>query len=156
MSDAQNFSAELDTISDNGIAAAIAGLQSGRDADMYHTFTGNDQDTMLQVFAAMSDSQPVADNLNKPITLANVIVQRVELANEQTGEIGSQPRITFVDTENKAYNVTSPVVLRDVRTLFALVGQPATWKAPITVQFQRLGTGTRKFITMKPVVSFKK
>lgn len=159
MTDANNTlsdSTEIEVASDNGIAAAIAGLQSGNDADIWTTFTGEDFETRLSIFDAVSNSTPVAEKINTPITLANIIVQRVELTNEQTGEVQSQPRITFVDKDGNAYNVTSPVVLRDVRTLFALAGKPHEWPdSGVTVKFVRGGTGTRQFFTMKPVLGKK-
>lgn len=151
-----NYSTELVEVStDDAIASAIAGLQSGHDADIVTSFVGNDEDTADAVLDAIANSIPVADNLNREIAVANYIVQRVELTNEETGEVASQPRITLVDTDGNAYNVTSPVVLRDLRTILAMRGAPSSWKKPLVVKFERLGQGTRKFITMK-VVSTRK
>lgn len=146
---------ELEAASDDAIRNAIASLSRGElDTDLYSTFEGSDDETGEAIHFALSESIPAKENTGKEIDVVGIIIMRVELADEASGELKSQPRIVFVDKDDTAYHVTSPVVFRDVKTLFKLRGKPSP-ERPVRVKFEMGGTGNRRFVTLKPVRTVK-
>lgn len=144
-SEEEDYAVTGDAISD-----ALMALSSGNvSADVFSTLDPSDPESADLTWVALSDSEPVKQNLNKAIEVSAIVILRVELLNEQTGEVESQPRCVFIDTAGKAYHVTSAVVFRDIRTLIALKGKP-TPATPVSVRFEEGGSGSRKFVTLKP------
>lgn len=137
-------------VTGDAISDALVALSSGNvSADVFSTLDAADPASADITWRALSDSEPVKQNIGKNIDVEGIVILRVELLNEQTGEVESQPRCVFVDTKGKAYHVTSAVVFRDIRTLIALKGKP-TKSNPVTVRFETGGSGTRQFVTLKP------
>ena len=137
-------------VSGDAISDALVALSSGNvSADVFSTLDPTDPESADLTWVALSDSEPVKQNLNKPIDVTGIVILRVELLNEQTGELESQPRCVFISADGKAYHVTSPVVFRDIRTLIALKGKPSADR-PVAVRFEQGGSGTRQFVTLKP------
>lgn len=137
-------------VTGDAISDALVALSSGNvSADVFSTLDPTNPESADVTWVALSDSEPVKQNLNKTIEVTAIVILRVELTNEQTGEIEAQPRCVFIATDGKAYHVTSPVVFRDVRTMIALKGKPSEAN-PVAVRFEEGGSGTRKFVTLKP------
>lgn len=142
--------AEVEVVSADAISTALVALSSGNiSSDVFSTFDSSKAEQADTVWRALSDSEPVKQNIGKDLEIHGLVILRVELLNEQTGEVQSQPRCVFVTAAGEAFHVTSPVVLRDIRTMIALKGQP-TAANPVHIRFEEGGSGTRKFVTLKP------
>ena len=132
----------------NNVRNEIANLAKGQNA-IFSTITGNNFESKVAVLNALSNSAPAADNLNKTIQLANVVIEAVDMADETTGEIVTQPRIVLIDADGTAYHAISGPAYRDVNRILALVGPPAgsetsePWPAPLPIHVLREGQGTR-------------
>lgn len=136
-----------DVTTDDAIKDALSQLASGNfGVDVWSTFTAGQGEDVLY---AMQDSEPAKQNLNTELDVTGLLIVRVELLNEQTGEIQSQPRCIIV-TADKAYHVTSAVVMRDIRNTIALRGAPSEQR-PFKMKFEGGGSGTRQFVTLKSV-----
>lgn len=98
---------------------------------------------------ALSNSEPISENLKSTIQLANVVVESVDMADESTGEIKAQPRIVLIDAGGKAFHAISTPAYRDVKRLLAIMGHPNTWPAPLPIHILQEGQGTRKYFTVK-------
>lgn len=140
---------ELATVSTpNNLNAEIAGLSRGELA-VFSTITGTDFASKVAVMNALSNSEPISENLKATIELANVVVEPVDMANEGTGEIKAQPRVILIDKDGNAFHAISGPAFRDVKRLLAIMGHPSTWPAPLPIHVAQEGTGTRKYFTVK-------
>jgi len=128
----------------------IANLAKGQ-VNVWSTITGTDHNSRLAVVEAIGNATPLAENLNKTIQLKDAVVQQIEMADEKTGELKAQPRITLIDADGKSYHVISNVVFKDLKTFFGVMGMPSVWPAPLPVAAERGGTGSSKFISLKVV-----
>lgn len=105
----------------------------------------------VKVFAAMQDSEKIEDHLNEDINLSDIIMQNVEILNEQTGEMDPAVRTTLIDDKGKSYTATSAEIVKSLRTLIGIWGEPKGWKKPIKI---KMTTGKsrkgRRFFTLSP------
>lgn len=141
-------STEIATVSANTLGSEIANMSKGQ-LGLFTTITGNSFEDKVALMNALSNSVPVSENLKQTIQLANVVVESVDMANEQTGEIAAQPRIVLIDADGTAYHAISGPAFRDVKRLLAVMGHPSTWAAPLPIYVAQEGTGTRKYFTVK-------
>lgn len=111
----------------------IAGIQSGQ-SSVYTSITGDSQESRLANFSAISNSTPIADHLGETIALRHVVIQSVDMPEEKTGEIIAVPRVILVDDSGNAFHAISSGLMTSIRNLFAFVGTPDTWSAPIPVK----------------------
>lgn len=116
---------------------------------VFSTIKGDDVESRLALFSAVTDSVALEDNLNKPIKLANIVVQSIEMVNEESGELQEVPRTILIDGDNVAYHAISKGLFRSVENLVGILGSdPAKWGG-LSVIVTREGTGNRKYFTMR-------
>lgn len=141
---------EIVIANERNIGGEIVNINSGQ-AAFYSSIKGDDMDAKLAVASAMSNAEPLSENLNKALNIENVIIQEVELNNENTGKIESAPRITLVDASGKAYSATSVGIFSSVKQLLAVVGEPETWSKPVAMFAveQKASKPGQKFMTLK-------
>jgi hypothetical protein len=113
----------------------------------FTTATGEDFASRLTVAQALTDAQPLADNLGKVITLADVIVQTVQITNKNTGEVNDAPRITLIDADGSAYYATSLGLLSSVRNLLAALGDKFGEES-FQIAVNQAGQPGRKYFTI--------
>jgi len=138
----------------NTVRDEIATLASGASTVM-STFKGEGLAAKRELLSAKMNSTPLADHVDKPINLANVVVEAVEIADEKSGEISTQPRITLVDVDGKAFHTISPVIFKDIQDILAIMGQPHTWTGdkgeftPLPVKMVKVKGKVGHFFTLK-------
>jgi hypothetical protein len=115
-----------------GLANELTNLNNGNVA-VFSTVKGADHKSRLTTLKALGNATPVADHLGKTINLKDVIVQQISLVNERTGELQDVPRITLLDADGKAFHAISDVLYKDLKNVFAILGMPHTWPAPLPV-----------------------
>lgn len=149
-------SGEIATIDEAPVAVAtladkIADLRSGGTGGILSTIEGEGFEAKLAALEAINNSKPIAENLNKVIKVANIIVQPIVMQDEKTGEERAQPRVILIEADGTAYHAISGVLFRDVNDWFALLGQPSEWPEGFTlpVKVVRQGSGTSQFFTAK-------
>lgn len=135
--------------SGNAVSSAVQSLADGR-ATVFSTIEGDDFASKLAVLNATTGSLPLSENLNKPIELVNVVVQVIEMADEQTGEVGEVPRTILIAKDGTAYHAISKGVFRAVENILGILGKPSTWSGPVKVKVLQEGTGNRKYFTIVP------
>lgn len=140
--------ADLDAVSGAALSNEIANLSKGQ-VNVWSTITGTDFNSRVEVINAMGNAAPLAENLNKTINLKDVVVQQIEMADERSGELRPQPRITLIDADGTSYHVISGVVFKDLKNFFGILGMPATWPSPLPVAAETGKASTGKFITLK-------
>jgi hypothetical protein len=119
------------------IQDAISRLQSGVNTRVFSTVQGDDFDAKLKVMSAVSTATPIMEHLGKHIELENIVVQAVELTDPTTNMQTTQPRVILLDADGSAYYGISPVLLKAIETFVGVLGQPATWPAPLGVKVTR-------------------
>ena len=135
-------------LSGNSVRTEIANLSKGQ-TSVFSTITGDGFAPKAALLAALSNSVAVQENLDKHIELVNIVVESIDLVNEGSGELETQPRVILVDADGTAYHAISGPMFRDVQRLLAVMGHPATWPAPLGVKIAREGQGTRKYFVLK-------
>jgi len=126
----------------------IANLSKGQ-LGLFSTITGDSFEAKASLLNALSNSEPVSENLKSTIRLANVVIESVDMLDESSGEIKAQPRIVLIDADGKAFHAISGPAYRDVKRILAVMGHPNTWPEPLPIFITQEGTGTRKFFTVK-------
>lgn len=134
-------------------AAADAGalldsLRAGNNT-IVSTIEGDDFESKLAVYDAVTNALPVSENLNKRILLTNMVAQVIEINDEETGEPVSVARLVLIDADGTAYAAISTGLVRSMQTLLGVIGQPSTWTSPVPVKITQEGQGTRKYFTIK-------
>jgi len=141
-------STEIATVSSNNVRAEIANMASGANA-VFSTIVGEGFEAKALLLEALSNSVPVAENLGKRINLVDVVVEAIDLPNEQTKEMETQPRVILLDEDGSAYHAISGPFLRDVQRLLSVMGQPSAWPGALPVKAIKAGQGTRQYFTLK-------
>lgn len=160
------MSTDVDVYAGSATAQAVQALTSGAPT-VFSTIKGDDVASKLALFEATTDSLPLIENLNKPIKLANLVVQVIDIndtdangnpiVDEQTGEVkfSTVPRTILVAEDGTAYHAISQGVFKSVQNITGILGtDPAKWGG-LTVKAVQGGSGTRKYMTLVPVKAGK-
>lgn len=124
--------------------------RGGGGGNMFSTIKGGGRAEKLATLSAMTASVPVSENLNKSIKVAHIIVQKIEMADETTGELKPQPRIVLIDEGGTAYHAISGALYKSVENIIGIFGSdPAGWGGPIPIKIVQEGSGTRKYFTAR-------
>ena len=150
MSENMNEIAVIDAPLGN-LGQEIASLESGV-MEMFSSIQADTFAGKLANLKAVSDSSPISENLKKTIKVKDLIIQKVDMIDEESGELKAQPRVILVSEDGKAYHGISNPLYRDVKNILMLVGHPSTWEHALPIQIEQAGTGTRKYFTLKLAV----
>jgi hypothetical protein len=135
-------------VSGTVLSNEIANLSKGQ-LGLFSTITGDSFAAKASLLNALSNSEPVSENLKSTIRLANVVIESVDMPDQETGEIKAQPRIVLIDGDGNSFHAISGPAYRDVKRILAVMGHPNTWPEPLPIHVSQEGTGTRKFFTIK-------
>lgn len=136
---------------------AIIDSLRGSSASVFSTFVGEDFETKIAIFEAVSNAEDLADHLDETILLSNVVAQSITIADQEAndGTMIDVVRLVLVAEDGAAYGAISGGVARSLQTLFGILGQPSTWAAPLPIRVVQAGQGTRKYFTIKTVPATK-
>ena len=96
-----------------------------------------DRKSAAKVFDALNNpTHQVADFINKPIDVANVLIEVAEMTNEDTGEITRAPRVVLIDPAGESYQAVSVGMFTCVKNAFRCFG-PAPWDPPLTFDIKQ-------------------
>ena len=142
------------------VVALIDNLRSGR-SSVYSTYDSATIEGKLAVMDAITNSEPVADHLNKPFAWANFVIQEATLTDEKTGELRTLPRLVLIDVDGKAYHAISDGLVKSVMNYLGVIGRPGTpdWPAEgvwVMVAEVKGSIPGRKFFTLKAAPAPKK
>lgn len=147
--EAVDESTEMDNYRPMDVESAITGLNNPTGA-FYSSIKQDDFAGKKKVAAAITSSQPISDHLNEDIELVDVIVQSVQIADQDSGEVNDAPRVTLIDVSGNAYHATSSGLLSAVRSLISVLGEPGSWPEPVTVRaVEERGRRGYRFMTLK-------
>ena len=136
---------ELVPTTANEAAGVIEEFKSNNLA-LYSSFAGDSFEDRKNVVKAMTSSVPIADNLDKPIKVKDVVIHTVNVTDTETGEIVEQARTILIDDQGKAYHAISGVIINRLRDIIAVMGEPSTWDGPLTMKCSQVkGKGANRF-----------
>lgn len=134
---------------ENKAVATVNNMATGI-ASVWSTFEGETQADKLKVLAALTNAEPIADNLNKKFNLANFVVQATSITDTETGELEDVVRTVLVDDKGKAYAGVSNGLVKALENLVGILGHPSKWDAPIPVEVTEVrGRNGHRFYTLK-------
>ena len=100
----------------------------------------------VAVYQALADSESIADHLEEPFELKDIIFQGVEVTSQQTGEITPATRTILVAADGRRFSTVSDTIVSDLRTLTAIFGSPDTWDEPLEVSVEeRRGNNKNRY-----------
>ena len=76
----------------------------------------------------------IADKLNTEIALKDVLIQKFNNVDDETGTIEEKYRVILIDEDGKTYASGSKGLYRSLGQLLAIMGEPATWNEPIKIK----------------------
>lgn len=82
----------------------------------------------------------VADTLGTTINLRNVLVQKYEKVNQETGEVETKYRTILIDENGTTYASASKGLFTSCKRLFALMGLPENWTEPLPIKVEEVKT----------------
>lgn len=116
---------------------------------MWSSITAENQADRLQIYDAVSNSNPLDDLVGKTITISDVILQPTEVNDHATGEVEERTRIVLITPEGEAYGCMSTGVENCIKQLFGIVGVPP-WEPAITFEVvKKQGRNGYKFTTLQ-------
>ncbi len=92
-----------------------------------------------------SPQERLKDNINVVLEIQHVYAERVTLVNND-GELSECVRIILLTTDGKGYACVSSGVFNSLQKLFAIFGEPTTWKNPIKVMPKLISKGNNKSV----------
>ena len=113
------------------VESAIEAMKSGN--KVYSSLKGDDFATRKTVMGAMTNATKIADVLGKKIVLTDFIIQTVDIADDNTGEMVEAPRVILVDESGKAYDAISTALMGSLRDLVGVLGEPSSWPEPLPI-----------------------
>lgn len=141
-------STNIDRVSAADVTEIIKGLNNPS-SGFYSSIKSEDFDARLVIAAALTSSIPIEDNLDKPIALADFIVQPVQFAGED-GTIDTSPRVILIDDDGVAYHATSIGLLTALKNIVSVLGEPLAWSKPVNIRVvKEKGNRGFSFFTIK-------
>lgn len=137
--------------SSNALMATLDAMRSGGSA-VVTTFEDSSWETRTATFDAMTNAQPVSENIGTVINLRNWVIQPVEMpVDEKDLSKGTQlaPRIILIDEDGSAYAAISTGILKSLENLVGVFGKPSEWPGsiPVAITEQKSRAGFR-FMTL--------
>lgn len=101
----------------------------------YCSITATDGESATLIFNAMNAADESIDGfINQHIEVAGVYVQKIMMADKETGEAGEVPKVVLFDSNGKTYATASKGMYNSLCNVCMLLGPPDKWVSPITVK----------------------
>ena len=119
---------ENTTASVTEVAEVIDGFKAN-DLALYSSYQGDSFEDRLAISRAITNSTALAESLGEVLQVANVVIHAVEVKDTETGEMVEQARTVLIDVEGNAYHAISGVIVKRLRDIIGVIGEPSTWPA---------------------------
>ena len=118
-------------------------------AGVFTTVKGDDIEAKKTVFSAVNDAEPLSDHLGEPLKVVDIVAHKVEVANEESGEIDDATRIVLITEDGQALASVSLGIQGAVRNILAFLGEPSTWDGAVTlVPMEKKGRRGFRYMTL--------
>lgn len=121
-------------------------------AVQYCSFTPKNEDDEIVLFNAMNNpTSRLGDCINMTISVKHVFCEIVNCTNRDTGETTKCPRVVLIGENGESYQAVSIGVFSALKKIFAIKGEPSTWKKPVHLKVLQQTRGDRKMLTFEMV-----
>lgn len=118
-------------------------------AGVFTTVKGDDIEAKKTVFSAVNDAEPLSDHLGESLKVVDIVAHKVEVANEESGEIDEATRIVLITEDGQALASVSLGIQGAVRNILAFLGEPSTWDGAVTlVPMEKKGRRGFRYMTL--------
>lgn len=134
---------------DNNNALAVSQMATAEVGMTYCSITAEngDREASSKIYNAMNDPEyRVADFINKTIAVENVFIEIKELANEETGEFETAPRVVLIDDKGHAYQSVSKGMYNAVRNACLCFGNPP-WEPALLFEIKQKAVKAGSMLT---------
>lgn len=107
---------------------------------IYTTVAGDDPESKLKIFGAITGAERIDEVLNDTIPLVDFIIQAIEVADLDSGELNATTRVTLIDKDGNAYAGISQPLVNSLQMLTQIMGHPTTWTNPVDVVVEEITT----------------
>lgn len=116
---------------------------------VFTTVKGTDIEAKKTVFTAVNDAEPLSDHLGEILDVVDIVAHKVEVANEETGEIDEATRVVLLTADGKALASVSVGIQGAVRNILAFLGEPSTWDGAVKlVPVERKGRRGFRYMSL--------
>lgn len=120
-------------------------FEMGTGMQAYCSFVPKTDEEKKQLFNSINMPQKrLKDCINMSINLKHVYAEHAKFIKQDTGEEIKGVRMVLIDDKGEAYQSCAKGVFGALSKMFALIGQPDTWKKPVTVTPKLVSVATDK------------
>lgn len=114
------------------------------------SFTATDAESKAVLYNGMnSPDHRLSDEINTVIKVQHVFIEMVDIADEETGEINTCPRIVLFDEKGESHVAVSVGVLSSLKKLFKVFGRPESWTTPLPLKVKQVTIKVNKMLTLE-------
>ena len=118
----------------------------------YCSFKPDNEEDEIVLFNAMNNpTKRIADCINMTISVRHVFCEIVECTNRDTGAVTKCPRVVLIGDDGESYQAVSIGIFSALKKIFAIKGEPSTWKKPVRLKVIQQTRGERKILTFEMV-----
>lgn len=114
------------------------------------------EDEKIALFnATNAPKYRIGDCINQEINVKDVFVEAVEIANRETGELQTCPRVILIDENGETFQAVSTGIFNALKKMFVVFGTPS-WDIPKRVKVRQITKGEKKILSLEAVIIQKK
>ena len=133
-------------MNNNTAMAAFTGTES---ADMFVSFDANSTEEKIKLYNAInSPDTRIADMVNKPILMTDVIMVKCKINERSTGLERDAVRVIIMDDNGETYTATSSGIANSIRNIFNIFGT-LHFPEGLKVTIEQIRTSNVNTLTMK-------
>lgn len=118
----------------------------------YCSFKPDNEEDEIVLFNAMNNpTKRIADCINMTISVRHVFCEIVDCLNRETGAVTKCPRVVLIGDNGESYQAVSIGIFSALKKIFAIKGEPSTWKKPVHLKVIQQTRGERKMLTFEMV-----
>lgn len=101
----------------------------------YSSLVPDTAENATALYNAMNNPDyKLSDFINVEIEVKDMFIEPVEMVDNETGELKTNPRIVLFDTKKQTYYTVSVGIYQSLRNICAMINSPEQWKSPIKVK----------------------
>lgn len=119
---------------------------------MYCSMQPKNEDEEIILYNAMNNPEKrLKECINMTLNIKDVFCEVVQCEHKETGEMQACPRIVLIDDKGVGYQCVSLGIFSALKKIFAVKGQPCTWKKPVKLEVKQILKGDRALLTINMV-----
>lgn len=104
----------------------------------------------VQIYNAMTNpTGRLKDMVNMEIELDNVFAEKLEMIDQNTGELVESIRCVLITPQGESYQCVSKGVFKAIARMLQLFGTPDTWPAPKKIRPKLITAGKNQVLTIE-------